>query len=38
MDVLKIFQVDLNMVLMEQIGCLVEHIGEVPDCLSRFLL
>lgn len=37
MDVLKMFQVDLNMLLMQQILCLVEYIGEAPDCLSVIL-
>lgn len=32
------FQVDLNMVLMQQIHCLVEYIGEAPDCVSVFSL
>lgn len=36
MDVLKMFQVDLNMVLMQPIHCLVECIDEAPDCLSVF--
>lgn len=32
------FQVDLKIVLMQQIHCLVEHIGEAPDSLSAFSL
>lgn len=32
------FQVDLKIVLMQQINCLVEYIGEAPDSLSGFSL